>query len=119
MDEESWDRVRALEGAVLRVPRGSWFRVEAVGAHAVGIRAGAGQAPSVVTRRTFEAALPYVAAGRPLPPRLRARGARAAAILRAAGAGPGAQPPGPCGATARPATGGLAEAGLPSPGSAQ
>ena len=87
--EELWARVAALEGRLLGLTRGR-VRVVAVDRSAVTVRSTPWRPAARLDRRLIEAALPFVAAGEPLPPRFRTQAARVTAILRAAGVGPGA-----------------------------
>jgi hypothetical protein len=88
-DPGVWARLAALEGEVLQVDGRKRLFVAAVTASGVYVRTGA-QPTVLLDRRTLREALPYVAAGQPLPGRLRGRAARLTAVLRAAGVGPGA-----------------------------
>jgi hypothetical protein len=88
-DAAVWARLADLEGRVLEVGNRSGLRVVAATGAGVYVRTGAGRA-ALLDRRALREALPHVAAGRPLPGRLRDRAARLTAVLRAAGVGPGA-----------------------------
>ena len=88
MDAELWARVAPLEGCDLRSSRGRWFRVHRVDERGVRIGALLSGQTMLLTWRALEHAAPFVAAGEPLPPRLRNLAPRLTAVLRAAGVGP-------------------------------
>jgi hypothetical protein len=87
VDDELWDRVRGLAGALLALSGGRSVRVVAVSEHTVVLRAAARPGTNRLTRRMLAEALPFVAAGQPLPPKLRTHAARLTAILHAIDAG--------------------------------
>jgi hypothetical protein len=87
VDEELWARVAALEGRVLRTAT-QRFVVARVDDAGVSVRRHPTGGTRRLSRRMLAEALPFVAAGQPLPRRFGDHAARLTAILRAAGVGP-------------------------------
>jgi hypothetical protein len=88
VDADLWARLAGIEGRTIETGNRQRLLVVAVTASGVYVRAGARPAV-LLSRRALEEALPYVADGEP-PPRRRRLAPRLAAVLRAAGVGPGA-----------------------------